>query len=178
MSAALVVATSERQSYATTATGAALRAVYASGARVRVERINSAGRFATVMLGNALMEGTPVTEPILVEHFSFGWQALEVLNFRCRLSRHPITSRAAVVLLEGVPAPPAAGRCDGPGSDVGPQALVEALRRLSPGPLTPYALVRGSLGVIGWYGAGGGQDVFLLHDRAWVLRTERRTAPG
>jgi hypothetical protein len=156
-------------SYAATPQQAALDAVYASRSAV-VVRTNVVGRFATVLLRGAKLEGAPVDEPILLERFSFGWQPLDIVNFPCRLLTHAIPPRDTQRLMLGMPRlrtqPP--GRvCNEDDNDVGPAPQTEAVRRLMQGPLTPTVVVAGDYALGQWYGAGGGQSLFVLRAGSW-----------
>ena len=85
---AILLAVVTLQTFSDTPEGAALQAVYGLEQRPVVERMNVAGSYAAVLISGGMMEGAPISAPILVEHFSFGWQALDLLNFRCRLQSH------------------------------------------------------------------------------------------
>ena len=156
-------------SYAVTPGDAAKLVVYApTGSRVRVERTNVAGHYSTVLMRNALIEGTPERVPILLEHFSFGWQALESLDFRCRLDAHDISPHEKFVLMRGMPKPQYERACEVNGSrDSGPLGQVEALRKRSPGPLLPSVIVIGDYAIVQWYGAGGGQRLYRRKADRW-----------
>jgi len=59
---------------------------------VTITRTNIVGRYATVRVRGALIAGEPADDAaILLEHFSFGWQPIESLDFPrpARRSRHP-----------------------------------------------------------------------------------------
>lgn len=55
-----------------------------------VRRVNIAWPYATVLTSGGVMEGSAVTAPILLRHFSFGWQPLDLLNVRCDLDSHAL----------------------------------------------------------------------------------------
>ena len=160
--AAFIGAISGHPNHSSTPQGAALAAL--SGDAV-VVRTNIALPYATVLTRGGILEGSKVQNPILVEHFSFGWQALEILNFRCRFTNH----HADASLMEGMPAfepdlPPAA--C-GTAEDFGPKAEIEAVRLEMSGPLIPAVRVAGNYAVGDWYGGGGGVTVFKRTGSDW-----------
>lgn len=167
----LVAALAAQLSYATTPRAAAVLAMYPRENAHRVfVRVNVAGPYATILTRGDRMEGAPVTVPILVERFSFGWQPVESLNFRCRLDAHPISRADKRILMDGMPQPkddrpckPAAGDLH----DVGAQADVEAIRKQMFG-LVPYVVVAGNYAMGEWYGAGGGEHLFQRRGTRWV----------
>ena|ERR1700681_2046810 len=159
----------QNPSYAATPQKAALAAV--SPVRpAPIVRINVAGRYATVRIRGAMLEGSLIDAPILVERFSFGWQPLEVVNFVCRLQSHGLSPRDQRQLMQGMPSPipPPAGRaCNEDNTDVGPAPQVEAVRRLMQGPLTPSVTVARGYALGHWYGAGGGETLFVFRAGNW-----------
>jgi hypothetical protein len=142
----------------------------APGLHVTIQRVNVAGRFATVVTRNGLMEDSEVSA-ILVEHFSFGWQALESDDFRCRFAVSSISADDRAKLMREVPIPEHIphGRCDpNAESDSGPPGDVEAVRsQMGTGPLVPSVSVAGPFAVADWYGAGGGMDIFEKQRGTW-----------
>lgn len=167
----LLLAATGPQPFASTPEGAALAAVYAQTLPIRVVRVNRAGRFATVLLRNAFIEGNPENAAILVERFSNGWQALESLNFGCRLRDHRLGRTSEAILLRGMPVPKDEDTCgSGRGStDSGPQVDIETLRRMKQEPFLAAVIVRGDYAIYDWYGAGGGQAVFHRTNSSWHL---------
>jgi hypothetical protein len=154
--------------YASTPAQAAIHVLYpAKGRSVVVQRMNIVGRYATVVSRGGLMEGELITEPILVEHFSFGWQALEILNFRCRLDGHAISEHDKALLMRGMPKPEDDRPCKGVTKDAGPTVDVEAVRRQMRGPLVPHVVVSGNFALGEWYGGGGGESLFKKLGAAW-----------
>ncbi len=87
---ALTLARGDAPSHAPTPEGAARAAVYEASTAIRVVRVNVAGNFATVLMSGAMIEGSPEDAPILLGKFPFGWQALESLDFTCRLRSHSL----------------------------------------------------------------------------------------
>jgi hypothetical protein len=102
-----------------------------------VRRVNIVGRYATVLTTGGRMEGSPVTDAILVQHFSFGWQPLALLNDTCSFGAYRFTPGVAARLLRGMPQLQKEPRCLGALKDAGPAADVEAVRKQIRGPLVP-----------------------------------------
>jgi hypothetical protein len=164
---AIALAT-QSASYAATPQKAALAALH-SGRPMTVARTNLAGRYATVLIRGAMLEGEPVTAPILLERFSFGWQPIELVNFACRRESHGLSLPDRERLMQGMPSPPppAADPCAFDISDTGPPAQVEAVRRLMQGPLIPAVTIAGGYALGHWYGAGGGQSLYQRRAGSW-----------
>jgi hypothetical protein len=154
--------------YAATPQQAALRTVsFGVKAPATVVRANKAGRYAAVLTSGGKMEGSNVTAPILVERFSFGWQAIDLLNFRCRLDSHDLGASVSAQLMRGMPKPQDDRPCRGVRRDSGAQADVESVRRLMRGPLVPAVAVSGNWAIGDWYGAGGGEQLYRRLDGRW-----------
>jgi hypothetical protein len=132
-----------------------------------VRRVNIVGRYATVLTSGGRMEGSPVTDPILVQHFSFGWQPLALLNGSCSFNAYHFAANTAAQLLRGMPQPQNEPRCLGALKDAGPAADVEAVRRQMRGPLVPYVVVSGKWAMGEWYGGGGGENLFRRENGRW-----------
>jgi len=115
------------------------------------------------------MEGSLVTAAVLVKRFSFGWQALDLLNFRCRLESHELSKDVEARLMHGMPQPQDDRPCRGLPHDVGPEADVEAVRRLMRRPFVPYVAASGEWAMGGWYGAGGGESLYEKRGGRWQL---------
>lgn len=146
--------------YAATPQDAAMNAVYLdSKSSAAVLRVNTSGAYAAVLLKGARVEGTVVDAPILVRRFSFGWQALDLLNVRCRLDSHALGARVESALMRGMPKPADDRPCHGL-KDSGPAAEVDAVRYLMRGPFVPYVVVAGDWAIGAWYGAGGGESLY------------------
>jgi hypothetical protein len=160
---------SERPHFFATAADAALGAVYPEKSPIEIVRINVAGRYATVLMHGAFIEGQSELVPILVQRFSFGWQALDSLNFVCRLTTHGIGVKAEALLMRGMPALKGHRECRFSNEDIGPKQQVDALRRASVNPLTPSVKVVGGYAVVEWAGAGGGQALYRLGHGEWNL---------
>ena len=136
-----------------------------------VKRINAVGTFATVLTAGGRIEGQPATEAILVERFSFGWQALVLLNSQCELAALRLGRSAEDALMLGMPKPEDDRPCKGPEflRDAGPRDDVEAVRQLMRGPFIPYVIVSGDWAMGEWYGAGGGESLFQKRYGHWHL---------
>ena len=135
-----------------------------------VRRVNIVGPYAAVLTSGGLMESSPVREAILVERFSFGWQALEILNASCRLRDHALGKQTEHRLMLGMPIPSDNGlrMCSGR-KDAGPPDDIEKVRRLVDGPLVPSVIVSDGWAVAEWYGAGGGMSLWSKHNGEWRL---------
>jgi hypothetical protein len=146
--------------YAATPENAAMNALYIGpNGTAAIARVNRSGAYAAVLVKGARMEGVLVDAPVLVQRFSFGWQPIDVLNFRCRLEAHDLGLQVETTLMEGMPKPVDDRPCHGL-RDTGPSAKVEAVRYLMRGPLVPYVVVAGDWAIGSWYGAGGGETLY------------------
>jgi hypothetical protein len=158
-------------SYAPTALRAAIGAMYSDPKKpVVVVRVNVVGSYATVLTSGGRIEGGLVASPILVEHFTFGWQPLALWESRCDLEELVLRKSVEEQLMRGMPAL----RDDRPChtsflKDAGPRPEVEAVRKLMPGPLVPYVVVYGSWAMGEWYGAGGGDSLYHKREGRWQL---------
>ena len=148
------------------------------GTKLTVTRANVVGQWAAVLLAGGYMEGSPVTEPILVEHFSFGWQALDILNVRSRLDAHRLASSTRTSLMRGMPKMTNDSPCRGACNDSGPQRDVDAVRIQIRGPLVPAVIVSGDYALGQWYGGGGGETLFKKYGRVWRQLTHGGGAMG
>jgi hypothetical protein len=151
---------------------AAARATFGAppGKRIVIVRENVVGRFATVLMPAAIIEGSPASAPILFERFAFGWQAIESLNFRCRLDGHGISPAAQVALLAGMPKPSDETACEtGWNGDAGPREDILTIRLRENRLLIPSVRVVGDHALAEWYGGGGGEHVYRREGRAWHL---------
>ena len=146
---------------------AALRAVGSPPQKAIVRRVNITGRYAAVLTSGGIMEGAPVKAPVLVKRFPAGWQAVEVLNFRCRLVTQVASGAVRRTLMIGMPSMQSDPACPGEPHDSGPTADVVEVRRLMGGPLVPFVTVSGDWTLGEWYGAGGGEDLFHRVGRNW-----------
>ena len=155
--------------HAKTPEEAAIRTVYAApGKRVTVVRVNRAGRYATVLLHGAVIENQAFNDPILVEHFTFGWQAIENVNLGCSLDGHGLKRAEATALMRGMPAASVEKICDAE-ADIGPPAQVESVRRIQgANAFHPYVAVVGGYALADWYGGGGGEHLYAARHGRWV----------
>jgi hypothetical protein len=84
------------------------------------------------------MEGAHENDPILVERFSFGWQAIDLVQEQCEFNArfpHEADRRA---LLAGMPHLKSTRTCDPPFvTDSGPAHDIDVLRAESFEPLIP-----------------------------------------
>lgn len=142
---------------------------FAPGKPPVVERVNVVGRYATVLTRGGREEGELVTWPILVEHFSFGWQALDSIVYRCDLESRGLGAAVDSALMRGMPKMKDDRPCRAQWRDAGPSADVESVRRLMRGPLVPTVIVSGNWAMGGWYGGGGGQSLYRKRDGRWQL---------
>jgi hypothetical protein len=62
--------------------------------------------------------------------------------------------------------------------DAGPRDDVEEVRRMMPGPLTPYVVASGDCAMGEWYGAGGGESLFHKRYGRWHLAESGGGAMG
>lgn len=171
LAATVIAATAvvEKPSYAPTPQRAVVQTF---GPAVRVIRTNVVGRYATVASRGAVIEGEPLTDAILLEHFEFGWQPLEILNVRCRLDTHALSADVNRRLMTGMPPPQAEPLCSGATRDVGPADAVAAIRMQMRGPFVPAVAVAGRFAIGSWYGAGGGESLFGRDAGGWVRLTD------
>jgi len=149
--------------YAMTPQRAALQIL---GPRARVVRTNLAGRYATVVTKNGIVERDVLREAILLKRFSFGWQPLSIVD-RCSLSEQRIAERDKVQLMRGIPKPPVYRPCVNGLRDFGPRTGVESVRKQLRGPLVPAAIVDGRFALARWYGLGGGETLFRFDRGRW-----------
>ena len=163
--------------YASTPQQAAANSIYHAG-RLAIVRTNVAARYAAVLSRGGRIEGDPVHAPILVERFPFGWQALEIVNFSCRLEAHGLSSNEERTLMAAMPLPEDDRPCKGVGKDSGPVRDIDAVRQLMRGPFVPFVVVSGNYALGNWYGAGGGQSLFRKADHRWRLMKEGGGAMG
>jgi hypothetical protein len=140
------------------------------GAPLVFERVNVAGRYATVLSNGEVMPGGADHEPILFERFSFGWQPLIWLS-RCDLDGRAISARDQELLVRGMPKPADGRPCtDLRTGDAGPPAAVEAVRRLRHERFVPSVMVAGNFALVQWMnGPGGGQALYRKRSGRWDL---------
>lgn len=158
--------------YAASARSAALGAMYFEPKHPPiVKRINVVGVYATILTSGGRIEGSPVTEAILMRRFSFGWQPLDSLNFQCRLDSHDLGPSTISALMRAMPQPRNDRPCKGPGflKDAGPLDDIDAVRQMMRGPLIPYVVVSGDWAMGEWYGAGGGESLYEKRRGRWHL---------
>ena len=166
---AALLATVAMTTFAATPQAAALRAVYNTHAVPFVQRINVAGRYATVLVGAGMMEGSAVSSPILVKRFPFGWQPLALLSQSCDLYGQVPDKKIAAALMTDMPEVKIEQRLCPSTADTGPVNDIAAIRKSMRGPLVPYVAVSGNWASAQWYGAGGGQSIFNRRRGTWKL---------
>jgi hypothetical protein len=170
----LAAATSAIHAYADTPQRAALAVVVGPHApHPRVVRTNVAGRFATVLTSGGEIEGQPVREALLVEHFAFGWQPVGILNDGCALATPTMTAADRRALLAGMPRSAAHGACEYPGTpgDIGPAAAVTAVRKQMMGAIVGRVVVSRDYALGTWCCPGGGVELFRRHGADWMKVT-------
>lgn len=156
------------------APGAATLRVF-GGPAARVVRTNVDGRFATVRTRGAIIEAEPLTEAVLLEHFSFGWQAIQIVNRACAFDEHRVAKHDRDRLMLGMPRARDDRQCGAVRrrfamrSDSGPQPDVDAIRTFMIGPLVPSVTVYRDYALADWYGGGGGETFFRRSGGAWRL---------
>ena len=166
----VILATTLSILHYSTPQAAAIGAFGAAAARPAVvERVNVVGRYAVVLTKGEIVEGEQLTDPILLERFSFGWQPLEILNVYCALYRHRLGTALNASLLRGMPVPKLERRPCYQTQDTGPTADVASVRGMMRGPLVPHVGVSGDWAMGDWYGAGGGEKLFKRRSKTWTL---------
>lgn len=176
-----LLATAAPHAFAATPQGAALGAMYSDPIKAAaVKRVNPVGAYATVLTSGGRIEGDPVTFAILVERFSFGWQALDIVNSTCGLEAHRLGRSADDALMRRMPKPRDDRPCRSAGSlrDAGPRDDVEAIRQMMRGPLIPSVVVSGDWAMGEWYGGGGGESLYRKRDGRWQLVEDGGGAMG
>ena len=159
-------------SYAATAQRAAIGAMYSDPKKPAVVvRVNVAGSYATVLTNGGRIEGALVASPILVEHFSFGWQPLALWESRCDLENPALGKSVEEQLMRGMPAAP---RRPPMPDDVflrtpGRVQKSKPCVRLMRGPFVPSVVVYGNWAMGEWYGAGGGESLYHEREGRWQL---------
>jgi hypothetical protein len=135
-----------------------------------VVRTNVVDPYAAVLTRGGIVEGDALDNAILVERFSFGWQAIAILNDACFLRARGVSDRDARKLLASMPPPSYAFDCR-PGQgllrDAGPRVAVEAVRRQMTWVFVPAVVVSRTFAFAQWYGGGGGESVFRKEAGRW-----------
>jgi len=140
--------------------------------RTKAIRTNVVGNVALVRVQGGMDEGVPISGSILVQHFSFGWQALDYVDDACVLFARGLSYRIMNRLMIGQSLRTRRSACrEHIDLDGGPQADVAAVREMMPGPFVPTVIVSGRYAVGTRYGFGGGQSVFM---RGRELAPDRR----
>jgi len=132
-----------------------------------VRRVNIVGRYATVLTSGVRIGSDTLRAPVLVEHFSFGWQALDLLNFKCNLESHKLPRSVEAALMRGMPKPQDDSPCNGL-RDAGRAADVAAVRALmGTKAFIPWVVVAGDWAMGQWYSAPGGETLFRRRGGVW-----------
>ncbi len=164
MIATLLLAASTAVSFASTPEKAALLVFGTQGESARVTHVNRAGDFAAVMTSGGTLEGGAITTPILVQHFSFGWQAITLIEDTCDVARVPVQVRAQLMqTYEALQ--PRQGACPKI-ADHGSAQDVAAVRALM---VFPFVL---SVSVVHDFAIGvwdDGESLFRKRNGAWTL---------
>lgn len=123
---------------ATPAAAARAIACRSEAPRAVLVRIDTSGRFASVLLSGGIIEGSPLDKPLLIERFSFGWQPLAALETMCDLQQYRLGAARDAALTRGMPPIPVTrGKCPAL-FDRGPNRDMQAIRKVMRGPLVPW----------------------------------------
>jgi hypothetical protein len=148
---------------------AAMNVPFPNG-RAHVVATARGGRYAVVEVRGAAIEASVDRTPILLEHFSFGWQPLFVIDAPCQFGPgNGITPGIARELNRHFAPNDAAWTCPTGGRDRGPSRDVEAIRKLAHRGLIPFAVVAGDFGFLSW--TGGQQFFERVHGRWKTILT-------
>jgi hypothetical protein len=142
------------------------------GKTVTVQRVNLAGPYAAVLTSGVQWDDpVSVPPPVLVEHFSFGWQAVDFLESTCILEQHRLGAKIDAALNHGMSIPASRGKCTGVQTDTGPRSDVEAVRQLISGTNTvPYVRVAGDWAFLQWYhGPAAGTNLYHKVASGWTF---------
>lgn len=138
----------------------------------RVLRANAASDYAVLLVSSTGPLFTPPST-LLLKHFSFGWQPIEVGVVACGLDAYGISAEEKRALLVGMPQPtpapgePKAFRCHSQ-IDVGSAADVEAIRKRM-GPVVPFVIVSHDFAFSQEIYDGGGCGLFQRVGNDWKL---------
>ncbi len=142
--------------------------VYFPAGRARIVSTTRAGDYAVVVTRGGTIEASIDQTPILLEHFAFGWQPLELIDAPCQIAGHSgITTAQALQLSRDISPPKDVPNCTPGAGDRGPADDVAAIRKLAHRGLIPFAAVSGNFGFLSWYGAGGGEEFFKRVHGRW-----------
>jgi hypothetical protein len=172
LAAALVLAVFAIGSRGTTPQSAAKSFLSAGSPNLKIVRVNQRGGFALVATEGARIEGNPITWPILVQQYPFGWQVVGWIAHPCDVIARVGNPSDAGALLAGMTVPAdTAADCAYTltTKDFGPSADVAAIRAIAEGPVIFSVVVHGNYGFAQWAGAGGGGEVFARTDGTWKM---------
>jgi len=154
--------------YAPTPEQAAKNVVYEAVTAPPVAvRTNIAGRYAFVRISAHEKGGEVLDLPVIVQHFSFGWQAVGFANATCSISARGISSGTAMKLLAGMPKPKT--DCFAQRGDSGPAGDIEAVRKIQPFGVVPSVTIAGNYAKADWEGPGGGERIYRRTNGTWKI---------
>jgi hypothetical protein len=166
----LAVAGGPLTNYAATPQLAAQQVVGAP--QLRPIRTNIAGRYAVVATRSGIIENEPPPSMTLLEHFDFGWQAIDFVQDQCALAPRGIGAAARRALLVGMPklahSPDNCIAAMHP-VDHGSLTDITAIRHDDHALLIPYVWVSRDYAISGWFGGGGGQHLYRKTSHGWEI---------
>jgi len=165
----LVLAFAVGFDYERTPQTAALQAVrYPGHVAAKIARTVIVGNYATVLLHAAIVESAPLTNAILLQKFSFGWQLLDIVDSACVFRARRIARNTTELLMRRMPRVNSPTSCKGYyGTDYRARREVAAVREFARGPFVPFAAVYRDWAKSDWYGAGGGEAFYHLRNGRW-----------
>ena len=139
---------------------------------MRAIRTNIVGRYAVVETRGGSIEDGPPPKLTLLEHFAFGWQAVDFVQDQCAIAPRGIGARTRAALLNGMPALATNDRGCASSSypaDRGGVADIAAIRHSEDRLLIPNVTVAGSFAISEWFGGGGGQHLYRKSAQGWRI---------
>jgi len=116
----------------------------AGDAGTKALRTNVVGNYALVRVEGRAGRGVPIGGSVLLQRFSFGWQALVYTGDTCYFSAHGISTKVEEMLTVGQPLLTYQSACSTRDRvDRGSPGDVDAVRRLVRGPFVPAVVVSG-----------------------------------
>jgi hypothetical protein len=142
------------------------------GRALRIERTNVVGDLAVVRFSGAAMEGdNGWNGALLIQHFPFGWQIVDLLNADCSLSARHLPRETVKHLSAGIHLAHAASsdaRCSYV-PDRGPVRDIVAIRSLRRGAyIVNQVRVVGDYAAFDWFLPGGGESALARRGSAWI----------
>lgn len=143
--------------------------------QVRIVDVRNRGRFAVAAFQGGEIEGSLRDGQLLLEHFAFGWQVVDLVlpGFSLdRLKEYGISSAYATYLFERVhdPAPKDDQCLDNCRADSGSDVDVTAIRALtlrSQNQAIGPVVVSSNYAMARWWGNGGGEMLFSKTEGHW-----------